>query len=393
MDEKDLQKLISDIKAGFDTTSTNYKDMDRKLTQVEAYAKELDGKIKLSDAELKAIAIRLQAPPEGGETKGKGSPLHQKYMTFLQSGKIDEETMNMLKAPFTPDMLKTMSVGDDTTGGVMVETEVQEGINKTVLEYSPIDEIAFVRTSTTPSVKVRKKTSTTGAALYVSELGTRADTGSPRYGADVIPTHECYAMIDVSRQDLQDVKFLENEINLDVGEQFGVRRGLSFVTGDKVGKPEGLLSNTSVTSYNAGSTTVIQAKTLRKMTFQLKEPYHRNAKWLMKRTTLGELAAMTDANGKWLFPELQQPYNGQFNLLGYPVVPCTDMQAISSALCPIAFGDFYKGYEVVNYGARVSIRDPYSVAASAGAVRFHWFEQHGGQVIQPEAMIKYIMSA
>ena len=78
--------------------------------------------------------------------------------------------------------------------------------------------------------------------------------------------------------------------------------------------------------------------------------------------------------------------------MGYPVVPCADMQAISSALVPIMFGDFRAGYEIVNYVGMVSLRDPYS-AATSGAVRFHWYKQHGAQVIKPEAMIKYAMNA
>lgn len=53
-------------------------------------------------------------------------------------------------------------------------------------------------------------------------------------------------------------------------------------------------------------------------------------------------------------------WRGEAELLGYPVLVFEDMPDITANACPVAFGDFRRGYTVVERpGIRV-VRDPYS---------------------------------
>jgi len=99
---------------------------------------------------------------------------------------------------------------------------------------------------------------------------------------------------------------------------------------------------------------------------------------------------MKDGVGQFLFEPniaLGQPAT----ILGRPFVLATDMPAVASAAFPIAFGDYQKGYIIVDRVAINIVRDPYTQAGT-GMVRFTARKRLGGQVIQSEAIQKLEMA-
>ena len=78
----------------------------------------------------------------------------------------------------------------------------------------------------------------------------------------------------------------------------------------------------------------------------------------MNRRTLSALRKVKDGDGRYIFA----PGMGgeAASLLGFPITEIEDMPDIAADATPIAFGDFRKGYLIVDrQGARV-LRDPYS---------------------------------
>jgi HK97 family phage major capsid protein len=72
-------------------------------------------------------------------------------------------------------------------------------------------------------------------------------------------------------------------------------------------------------------------------------------------------------------------------LNGYPYTIATDMPTAASNALTVAFGDFSKGYLIVDRIEIQYLRDPYT-AASSGAVVLHARKRVGGQVVLPEAL-------
>ncbi len=119
------------------------------------------------------------------------------------------------------------------------------------------------------------------SAAWVSEVGTRSETTGLAYGLEEVPAHELYALVDISQQDLEDSAFnLEQELSQEFAEQFGVAEGAAFVSGNSVGKPEGLLTNASVAETVSGDASLITADGLISMFYDLKDAYARNATWV-----------------------------------------------------------------------------------------------------------------
>ena len=279
---------------------------------------------------------------------------------------------------------KAMSVGNDTTGGYLAPAEYVREILKTVTEISPARQLASVRTTGNKSILLPKRTGQF-AAVWTAENATRAETTGLTYGMLEIFTHELYALIDISEQNLEDSAFnLSAEIAAEATEQFAVAEGAAFVSGSGVGKPEGFMTNSSVGSVNSGSAAAITADGFLTLKHSLKTAYTRNARWALNRTTLGSARKLKDSYGAYIWQSglaLGKPNT----IDGDPYVEVPDMPSEGANAYPVAYGDFARGYVLADRVVMQMLRDPYTQATS-GNIRFLFRRRLGGMVVQPEAI-------
>jgi HK97 family phage major capsid protein len=120
----------------------------------------------------------------------------------------------------------------------------------------------------------------------------------------------------------------------------------------------------------------------------LKAGYRENARWVMNKATLFEVAAFKDSGGRYVFNPVTAP-NVPPTLLGYPLVEAEDMDSKGSNKFIVAFGDFKRGYTIVDRKGMTTIRDPYSNKPYVG---FYTVKRVGGKVVNSEA-IKLIKCA
>ncbi len=227
----------------------------------------------------------------------------------------------------------------------------------------------------------------TGA--WVSESGTKSETTGMTWGKDTLTPHECYALIDVSNQNLEDSVFnLEAEISEAFSKKFGVLEGTAFVSGNGVGQPEGITLNTTVVaSYKttSGSSAVIVATDLMTAFYALKGDYAKNANWLMNRAMVGYIRKFTDGTTGQFLWQPGMVAGTPDTLLGVPIVEATDMaSAVGSSVVVAVLGDFKRGYKIVDRIGMTVQRDPYTQATS-GNVRFIARKRVDGKVVLPEA--------
>lgn len=290
---------------------------------------------------------------------------------------------------------KALSVGNDTTGGYLAPVEYVREIIKGVTDISPARQLARVRQTASKAIQLPKRTGQF-AAQWVAEQGTKSETDGLRYGMWEIPTHELFALIDISNQNLEDSAFnMESEISFEATEQFAVAEGAAFVSGNGVGKPEGFLVAAGVSGNNSGSAATIadvdgQANGLLTLKYGLKTAYARNAVWAMNRTTLGSARKLKDAQKGYIW---MPGIGGQPNTLdGDPYVEVPDMPNEGAGTTPIAYGDFSRAYTLVDRIAMEMLRDPYT-QATGGNVRFIFRRRLGGQVVLAEAIRKLTCAA
>lgn len=351
------------------------EDLNQQITQTKSQQEQINEK-------LDSLETILKRPSNGFDTK-QVDDFAQAFDAYCRKG----------DAALSVDEKKALTVSNDSTGGYLAPPEYVRELLKTITEISPIRSIARVRSTGQRSIQVPKRTSTF-AAQWVSESGTRSETTGYNVGLEEIPAHEYYAMVDISEQDLEDSVFdLEAEMQSEFSTQFAKAEGAAFVSGNSVGKPEGILTNSSVSSVNSGNGTALTADGLITLVHSIKSEYTRNGTFIFNRGTLSAIRKLKDTAGQYVFQAGMMLTGGVTNtILGHPYVEATDMPDVGAGAKPVAFGDFSRAYMIVDRVQMAVLRDPFT-QATTGNVRYIARRRVGGQVVQAEAIVKQNISA
>ncbi len=291
---------------------------------------------------------------------------------------------------------KALSVGSGPDGGYLVPPEVETEIGARLAAISPIRSLASVRVV---SANVYKKPfMTSGPAVgWVGETADRLQTNSPVLDELSFPAMELYAMPAATATLLEDAAVnIDQWIASEVDLAFAAQEGTAFVTGDGVNKPKGFLAYTTIANdswawENIGYIATGQAgawpasdpsDVLVDLIYALKAGYRQNGAFVMNRKTQSAIRKFKDTTGQYLWQPPAQP-GGRAMLLGFPVIEAEDMPDISADALAIAFGDFRRGYLVVDRAGVSVLRDPYSAKPY---VLFYTTKRIGGGVQDFEAI-------
>ncbi len=371
-------EVKTETKASIDKINTSIADQFTKLKEGKSTEADfMEFKTK-ADKRLDEIETKMSRVPVAGQPAPENelSIEHKALMTFLRKD----------ISGVGPDERKALVSSDDTAGGYLVSPEISNELLKTITEFSPIRSIARVRPTSKNEIWVRKRTGQF-AARHVGETETRTETTGLAYGMEKIPNHEMYADVVVSNQELEDSDFnLESEISMEAGEQFGVAEGNDFILGNSINKAEGFLVNAAIVAAKIAGDTAgdVSVTDILNLYYGIKDGYARNATWTMRRATVQKVVLFKDdANHYIWMPSLvgTMPQT----LLGRPILECIDMPAVASLAYAVAFGDFRRGYTIVDRLQMSVLRDPYSQKMS-GSVEFMVRKRVGGQVVQAEAI-------
>jgi HK97 family phage major capsid protein len=361
----EIQNLWHEFKSVNDRALAEAKKLGESAAETRAHVDRINERIDALETKTNRPALLGNASAGVDEAKAA-------YNKFLRTGAVEQ---------------KALILADDTLGGYLAPEEFVREIIKGITVASPVRSVARVRQTAAKAIQLPKRSGVFSAA-WVAESGARAETTGLTFGLEEIPTHEMYALVDVSRQMLEDAAFnVEAELNAEFSERFAVAEGSAFISGDAIGKPEGLLTNASIGETNSGVATAVGADGLIELFYAVKDGYARNAVWMMRRATIASVRKLKDVtSGQYLW----QPGLGGDQpslLLGRPVVEAPDMPAEGAGAFPVLFGDFGAGYTIVDRVAIEVQRDPFTQAAS-GNIRFIARKRVGGQVVLPEAIRK-----
>jgi HK97 family phage major capsid protein len=293
-------------------------------------------------------------------------------------------------APFGAFEMKAMSAGSNGDGGYVVPLEIAQTIDRVLAKASPIRALATVQQI--GGNTYRKPVTTVEAASgWVGETDSRAQTNTPTIAALDFPAMELYAMPAATQTLLDDAQvdieqWLANEVQIVFAEQ----EGAAFINGDGSAKPTGFLHSTIVAdaSWQWGKLGYIASgadgafassdpsDALINLAYAPKQGYRANGTWVMNRKTQAAVRKLKDDDGNYLW---QPPaaVGQRAMLMGFPLVEAEDMPDIGADATAIAFGDFGRGYLVVDRtGVRV-LRDPYSAKPY---VLFYTTKRVGGGV-------------
>ena len=336
--------------------------VDEKLERINSFideAQEKMNEVLVKNSRPKLEFSSADAPLD------VNTRLHKKaFELYMRTG----ETQG-LKAIET----KALSAGSGPDGGYLVTPATENEILRRMSQASPIRSIASVRQISTANF--RKAYSTTGpGAGWVGEAAARPVTSSQQIVDMNFPAMELYAMPSATQTLLDDAAVnVEQWIASVVETVFAEQEGAAFVNGDGVTRPLGFQTPAKVAQsawvwgklgYVATGTagafaTSAPSDALFDLIYALKAGYRQNAKFVMNRKTQSVIRKMKTTTGEYLWqPPLTA--DGTATLMNFPLIEAEDMPDITTGSTSIAFGNFERGYLIVDrIGVRV-LRDPYS---------------------------------
>lgn len=349
--------------------------------QVDRIAKEIQNLTEVKER-LERLETKLERPPLGSYEKNKKN-------TFSRERK--EAVIHYLRKGegfLTPQEIKLLATDSDPDGGYWMNSEISQQAIQKVYETSPMRNIATVETISTDALEIPEDLNEADSG-WSSERAARTETSTPQIGVRRIPVHELYAMPKATQTLLDDSRIdVESWLSMKIADKMSRIENASFINGDGVGKPRGILTYAAgvknpgqVQQVNSGNASSLTADGLRKLFYSLKSPYIPNARWLMSRNAIEQVSKLKDSGGSYIWQPGFQEGEPQ-TLLGHPIERMEDMPQVAAKSLSVAFGDFKQAYTVVDrMGLRV-LRDPFS---SKPFVLFYTTKRTGGDITNFEA--------
>lgn len=362
---EELRTLVTQSIANGDKKVTD------ALAKIETRATEIT-------ARLDAIETRAQRPGAPGTTDEQAALEKRAFEGFIRRG----------REALTDVEVRTLRVADDTAGGYLAPDAFSAEVDKDLVQFSPIRQVARIGQTASGSVKIPRRTGRpTGS--WVGETQTRTES-EPAYGQVEVPINEIATYVDVANKLLEDSAIdVGAELSFDLAEEFGRVEGQAFISGDGINKPLGVL-NATLNYTPSGDAALVTSDGLIGLMYGIQPFYRSRGIFLANGTTIAAIRKLKDGQGRYIWePSLQlgQPET----LLGRPVIEAPDMPDIGANAFPVIFGDFATCFRIYDRVALSLLRDPFSVATS-GLTRFHARRRLGGQVVRTEGIRKLKIS-
>lgn len=296
---------------------------------------------------------------------------------------------------------KDLSSLVQTDGGYLVQSEMANEILDLVRETTPMRQYARVMETSASSLEfpVNVLGATTKRA---GEKQERTKTDTSEIELVKVDMHEIYAEPRATQTILEDAAIdLESWLAQETAAQMAQDEGYAFIWGDGKSQPIGLLSTAVVANASwawgklgfvaSGAAGALPSDSagdeldplLDLCEGALKARYRQNAHWMMNRATRTTLRKIKDADGNMIWrPSLEVGKPAE--LLGYPIIEAEDMPNIAANSFSIAFGDFNRGYLIVDKAnSLITLRDDLT---SKPYVKFYTRKRYGGRVLDYDAI-------
>ncbi|ELW9330872.1 phage major capsid protein [Citrobacter freundii] len=391
VDVKDVEQVAQELQAKFDA----FKEKnDKRLEAVEQEKGKLAGEVetlngKLSELdELKSALeeeLKQVKRPAGGPQSKAASEHKTAFIGFMRKGKDDG--LRELER-------KALQVGVDEDGGYAVPEE----LDRTILNLLK-DEVVMRQEATTITVggaNYKKLVNLGGTASgWVGETDARPETDASKLGQIEPFMGEIYGNPQATQTMLDDAFFnVEDWINSELAIEFVEQEEIAFTSGNGTKKPKGFLAYASTLDPDktrafgtlqhilSGAAAGVTADAIIKLVYTLRKVHRNGAKFMMNNNSLFAIRILKDSEGNYLWRpglELGQPSS----LAGYGVAENEQMPDIAADAKAIAFGNFKRGYTIVDrIGTRI-LRDPYTKKPFVG---FYTTKRTGGMLVDSQAI-------
>lgn len=365
----DFEK-IANIEASLETFEEKSQTLLAEQKTRDEKALSLEEKATSLEEQIKALEVEVARGGGSGDLDYHDSPEYKALHGFVMTGSFADAEAKAL--------LRTDS---DTSGGFLVPVEMDNSITKKITEVSDIRSVARVRTIAAKSLEIPVRASIP-TATYEGEAESGDDSTSG-YENETLTTFRQTFTSPITMDMLMDAAFnMESEIMQDASEAFAQGEGANFVNGTGFKTPKGFLQDARVGGLTSTTSGTIDADDVILISGELKVGY--SPTYVFNRRTLAFLRTLKATDGNFLWqPGLNGVVANTIN--GFPYLIAEDMPDIAANSKSIAFGDFLRGYTIVDRTGLSVVRDEFTQKKKA-IVEFTLNRWNTGQVTLPEAI-------
>lgn len=287
--------------------------------------------------------------------------------------------------------------------GYSVTNKMSQFISGAIKESSVMRSICNVIEVSSDSVDLLDVDKEGILAGWSESIIEESDKRDPlKVNKKTIPTYQLYAQPKAT-QKLVDDNCIDIEMWLSqtLADIFAQQENYAFIRGDGVGKPRGILlamnsKNTvdSQNQINKGETDQVKVQgaindqDIMKLFYSLPNSYVKDAKFIVSREAMQQIRMLKESGtGRYLWqPDFSSKVSS--TLLGHEIYIATDMPNIAEGHAPIIFGDFKRGYQIVDRHNIRILRDPFT---HKPFIKFYATKTVGGDVMNEDA-IRFLKS-
>jgi HK97 family phage major capsid protein len=359
-----------------------------KLDAINADLTKLTASIEKAQAEV--AAAKLGGGGAGKSLTAEAAAHATAFNSWFRKGTEPASGMRGL------EVSAKLTTQSDPDGGFLVPEEMDGEIDRVL---GTVSAIRAISRQVTVSSQSWKKLVNMGAAGvgWVGEDESRSETDTPTLREIELTAMELYAEPAATQISLDDARFdIESWLAEEVSIAFAEAEGAAFVSGSGVKRPRGFLSYPTIAnaSYAWGSMGFVitgaaaafaasnPADAIIDLYYALKSGFRNGASFVTSDAVMATIRKFKDGQGNYLWAPPTGP-DMPATILGKPVVSDDNMPALGAGNFPVAFGNFQRGYTILDrFGTRV-LRDPYT---SKGNVKFYTTKRVGGGVTNFEAI-------
>jgi len=273
-----------------------------------------------------------------------------------------------------------LSVGRDESGGYLVPDSLEKQLIEGLAETNVLRTIGtVVKTNHDRKIPVAQEK---GEAVWIDENTVIPDSDDS-FGQIKIGSFKAATRTRVSEELITDSVFdLEKHIIKEFAKRLGELEEESFVAGNGVGMPLGLLNTTPVgaVTETAGEVTVDDMLNL---ICGVSWKYRAKGCWLLSEDIERRLRKIRLMNGRPIFEDALET-GGVSRFLGYPVLNSNALGEVKPGAKPALFGDFR--YFLIADRGRPSFKRLDELYASTGQIGFLATKRVDARLILPEAV-------
>lgn len=326
----------------------------------------------------------------------------QRYVKALRSQDLTAEDWTVLHR----GEAKALTEGTDTAGGFLVPVEflaemimrkpgsaVMRAAGATVIQASRDRvEIPRLAAASTDATMYSSAVSVTDVSETPTETSGETE---PVFEQIAVNIHMVKAFTKLSRNLVADAAF--NVTGLLTSEfSRAVDLGLDdrYFTGNGVGKPVGLINDSSITTVNSGHASQLTSDGIKDLVYDLAAQYHASAKFALSLSALKAIRKLQTSAGDYIW----EPGAGHGvetgvppTIEGKPYIATDFLDTVGAGNKPIVFGDF-SAFWIVD-------RDTFSLEvlrelyAPQNMIGYVGFRRYGATVVNPQAFRIQVVSA